>query len=340
MAYPTTVTTTNSSTPSSTFNAADHNNNKSRRQRNNNRAHNNMSRPVSPSSVDSLDNMSVHSESSHSESSYDSSAQCSANLFAHSYKKRPLPHHSQYVAMDCEMVGSLEGKSVCARVCLVDWKGRTLLDTYVSPPPGVVVTDYRTFVSGITPDNLVDAPSLEQVQQHVAIFLKEKILVGHALVNDLECLRLSHPWQMTRDTALYRPFQQRHPHTQQWVPRKLKDLVAEKLNGAEIQTAGKAHCPAEDATAALNLYKQHRPRWEACLQSEMNKARQLEERQQRQRQQQALVLERQRQYYLMQQQQHHAALSAYHQQQCLQRQLYPQQQRQYVRQHQPQQPIY
>lgn len=36
--------------------------------------------------------------------------------------------------------------------------------------------------------------------------LKDKILVGHALKNDLDVLMLSHPRTMIRDTARYRPY--------------------------------------------------------------------------------------------------------------------------------------
>jgi RNA exonuclease 4 len=39
----------------------------------------------------------------------------------------------------------------------------------------------------------------------VARLIKDKILVGHALKNDLDVLMLSHPRKMIRDTATYRP---------------------------------------------------------------------------------------------------------------------------------------
>ena len=48
----------------------------------------------------------------------------------------------------------------------------------------------------------------------MAALLKDKILVGHALKNDLTVLLLSHPRKMTRDTATYRPYMrvsERHP---------------------------------------------------------------------------------------------------------------------------------
>lgn len=41
------------------------------------------------------------------------------------------------------------------------------------------------------------------VQKRVAISIKDNILVGHALSNDLKALLLSHPGPMTRDTQYY-----------------------------------------------------------------------------------------------------------------------------------------
>jgi RNA exonuclease 4 len=45
-----------------------------------------------------------------------------------------------------------------------------------------------------------------QCQTKVADLIKDKVLVGHALTNDLDVLMLSHPRTMIRDTAKYRPY--------------------------------------------------------------------------------------------------------------------------------------
>jgi RNA exonuclease 4 len=45
-----------------------------------------------------------------------------------------------------------------------------------------------------------------QCQESVAGLIKGKILVGHALKNDLDVLMLSHPRTMIRDTSGYRPY--------------------------------------------------------------------------------------------------------------------------------------
>jgi len=212
--------------------------------------------------------------------SSDDSVASSQAKFMHNYKKPAMPIKSQYVALDCEMVGTLTGKSCCARVVLIDWKGRTVLDQYVKPTE--TITDYRTFVSGITEDQIESAPTLEEVKPMVQVKLAGKILVGHGLANDLECLGVEHPWHMIRDTALYEPFMKMHYG--QLNPRKLKELTKEKLQ-REIQMDGEAHSPAEDAIAALDLYKSHRPRWEACMQSQIKEGQRLLVEQQKQREQ-------------------------------------------------------
>jgi hypothetical protein len=46
------------------------------------------------------------------------------------------------------------------------------------------------------------AKSFEAVQTQVAALLKDRILVGHAVYNDLKALLLSHPHTATRDTQV------------------------------------------------------------------------------------------------------------------------------------------
>mmetsp|Transcript_8814 Transcript_8814/g.19072 ORF Transcript_8814/g.19072 Transcript_8814/m.19072 type:complete len:249 (+) Transcript_8814:1-747(+) len=213
-------------------------------------------------------------------SSDESLSMSSSQKFMHNYKKPVMPAKSQYVALDCEMVGTMTGKSLCARVVLIDWKGRTVLDQYVKPTEEI--TDYRTFVSGITAAQIENAPSLQEVRPLVQARLSGKILVGHGLANDLECMGVDHPWHMVRDTALYEPFMKMHYG--QMNPRKLKELAKEKLQ-RDIQVDGMAHDPAEDAIAALDLYKSHRPRWEACMTSQIKEGQRVLVEQQKQREQ-------------------------------------------------------
>ena len=182
------------------------------------------------------------------------------------YTKRcpQFPARKCYVALDCEMVGVgvNESRSSLARVVIVDWRGHRLFDEYIKQSEPV--TDYRTFVSGITEQDLETATMpLHICRMRVSKILSGKILVGHALENDLSALGIDHPWWMIRDTACYEPFMS--ARNSMLLPRKLKDLVYERL-GKEIQEIGKPHSPYEDARWAMNLYKSERSNWESQVQ--------------------------------------------------------------------------
>ena len=132
----------------------------------------------------------------------------------------------------------------------------------------------------------------KECTEKVAALLKGKVLVGHALKNDLKVLLLSHPRHMIRDTATHRPFM-RHHHGK-FRPRKLKDLAKEHLGSGEwlsihplpnackqtvadhttaplvaivlcVEIQGGEHTPDEDAKAAMMLYRSRRREWEDGL---------------------------------------------------------------------------
>ena len=117
--------------------------------------------------------------------------------------------------------------------------------------------------------------SLDECRAQVEEFLDGKILVGHALKNDLKALNIEHPWYMTRDTAKYEPFMQiRFDDGVLW-PRKLKELAKLKLE-RDIQTDGQPHSAYEDAMAALDLYKKHMKKWEKAMQYKINKTKEVQ----------------------------------------------------------------
>ncbi|KAK4439149.1 RNA exonuclease 4 [Sesamum alatum] len=160
------------------------------------------------------------------------------------------------VGMDCEMVGvSLLGnKSALGRVTLVNKWGNVIYDEYVRPVEYVV--DFRTEISGIRPSDLRKAKNFNVVQKKVAELIKDRILVGHALRNDLKALLLSHPKKDVRDTSEYAPF------LKEGRSRSLKNLASQFLN-VDIQNG--EHCPIEDARAAMLLYQKHRKQWERSI---------------------------------------------------------------------------
>lgn len=171
----------------------------------------------------------------------------------------------RYVALDCEMVGigSSGKQSALARASLTDWNGKVLLDSYVQVP--IRVTDFRTKFSGVVPKHISShkALTLEECRKQVTELLHDKILVGHALKNDLQALMLSHPPDDIRDTSRYRPYQ-RLGGDGKYRPRKLRDLAAEHCD-ITIQREGQSHDSVDDARATMELFKVSRVAWEAAL---------------------------------------------------------------------------
>ena len=187
-----------------------------------------------------------------------------------------------YVALDCEMVGTgVNGsQSALARVSMVDWDGHVIFDTFVKVP--VPVSDYRTYVSGVTSQDLLSdrAMDLGDVRYIVQNILNKRVLIGHGLDNDLSALMISHPPHDIRDTATYIPYMQVSAtessiNGRKLSPRKLRDLVKDFL-GWNIQEQGTAHSSVEDALASLALYKKGRPEWEAFISRKLREERRKE----------------------------------------------------------------
>ncbi|XP_065862005.1 RNA exonuclease 4 [Euphorbia lathyris] len=156
------------------------------------------------------------------------------------------------IAMDCEMVGIGQGnKSALGRVTLVNQWGNVIYDEFVRPIERVV--DFRTHISGIRPQHLRKAKAFMTAQNKIAELIKGRILVGHALSNDLRALLLSHPKKDLRDTSEYQPFLKERR-------RKALRHLAEEFLGVKIQNG--EHCPVEDARAAMLLYQKNKKQWE------------------------------------------------------------------------------
>jgi RNA exonuclease 4 len=158
----------------------------------------------------------------------------------------------KYVGIDCEMVGvgGDEDRSVLARVSIVNFHGTQIYDSFVKPKE--FVTDWRTHVSGISPKHMATARGFEEVQSEVENILKGRIIVGHAVKNDLEVMLLTHPKKDIRDTSKFSGFRKysagRSP--------SLKKLAKEVL-GVDIQDG--EHSSIEDARATMLLFRRHKP---------------------------------------------------------------------------------
>ena len=165
---------------------------------------------------------------------------------------------TKVIGMDCERVGVGHSatNSVVARVGMVNQFGHPIYDKYVANSRKV--TDYRTPISGIRPQDLVGAPNFNTVQKEVRDLLKGRILVGHGVKHDLHHLHLNHPEKDIRDTSRYKPFIAEF----RGKTPSLKNLAARKL-GVEIQVG--EHSSVQDAQAATKLYNMISKEWEAVL---------------------------------------------------------------------------
>ncbi|XP_035001245.1 RNA exonuclease 4 [Hippoglossus stenolepis] len=171
-------------------------------------------------------------------------------------KEKAFEGLTRAVAIDCEMVGvGLDGEdSILARVSLVNHFGKCIYDKYVKPTEKV--TDYRTAVSGIRPNDIKDGEDVHTVQKEVAEILQGRIVVGHAIHNDLKILLLDHPKKKIRDTQKYKPFKKRVKTGRP----SLKVLCREILN---VKVQQGEHSSVQDAQATMRLYTMARKQWEA-----------------------------------------------------------------------------
>ncbi|KAI1261072.1 ribonuclease H-like domain-containing protein [Xylariaceae sp. FL1019] len=157
----------------------------------------------------------------------------------------------KYIAIDCEMVGvGDEGREDhLARVSCVDFHGAQVYDSFVQPRE--YVTDHRTAITGLTAVMLrgPKARPFDEVQATIADLLKGRILVGHALNNDLAVLMLSHPTPKIRDTARHSSFR-KYGHG----PKPALRVLAREVLGIEDFQTG-AHSSVEDARVAMLLFR-------------------------------------------------------------------------------------
>ncbi|XP_069011808.1 RNA exonuclease 4 [Embiotoca jacksoni] len=180
-------------------------------------------------------------------------------------KERSFEGLTRAVAIDCEMVGvGPDGEdSMLARVSLVNHFGKCIYDKYVKPTEKV--TDYRTAFSGIRLEDIEDGEDVQIVQREVAEILQGRIVVGHAIHNDLKILLLDHPKKKIRDTQKYKPFKK--------IVRSgrpsLKALCREILN---VKVQQGEHSSVQDAQATMRLYTMVRKHWEVEIKaSQKNK---------------------------------------------------------------------
>ncbi|KAI5269895.1 hypothetical protein E4T47_06723 [Aureobasidium subglaciale] len=186
----------------------------------------------------------------------------------------PTNKPGKFLAIDCEMVGTDPlDDNVLARVSIVNFHGEQIYDSFVQPVPGVEVTDYRTFVSGIRPHHLKPdvARPFSEVQKEVAALLEGKILIGHALKNDLDVLLLSHPKRDIRDTARHATFRKMSMGRAPALRKLAKEFLGMDIQGGE-------HSSVEDARATMMLFKLEKEAFEKEVKQKYGAAIRREEK--------------------------------------------------------------
>ena len=209
----------------------------------------------------------------------------------------------KYVALDCEMVGvgpTPDIDSVVARVSVVNYHGAVLYDTFVLPPNGVKITDYRTAISGIRPEHLKprgkpsrgstangELPTDSFAARHskqdedeegkIMVNIKGQPLASLRTVQEkldeflADRVLIGHALKNDFHTLFLS-----HPHasirdTARYLPFRVLAggrtpslrKLAKQVLGREIQTG--EHSSVEDAKAAMDIFKSVRKEWETGL---------------------------------------------------------------------------
>jgi len=168
-------------------------------------------------------------------------------------------------AMDCEMVAvagisydpsdpiTTASSAVC-RVSVVELTAdgtdfSILLDLWIDVQEQIV--DFRTTVTGEDSSSYWSRDRVPrwEAREAVAKIMKDRVIVGHALWNDLCALQLMHPPELIRDTALYKSL--RPPWRRNILPSL--SLLTNYWLGECIHDG--VHNPIQDALSALRLYK-------------------------------------------------------------------------------------
>jgi len=160
------------------------------------------------------------------------------------------------VAIDCEMVNCEGNIHALARCSIVDYNGHVLFDQIIKPKWRV--TNYLTWVSGITPAKLKNAGTYDHHIGEILDILKNRIIIGHSIKNDFDALNFYPDKKYVRDLVQYKGLK---------VNGKVVGLkiMTEKFLGMHIQDG--QHNSVEDARATMALYRMVEKTWEDQLKS-------------------------------------------------------------------------
>lgn len=162
----------------------------------------------------------------------------------------PIINGQKIVSLACAAVGGPNNKHILAKVSIIDFYGKVILDTFVSPE-FIEVRNYRFEQSGIKQQDLIGAPSFSAVQKRVHEIIIDKIVVGHNLRFDFCILGITSRIKFMRDIGtngfILKVYG--NENKQQVSLKSLTKLILQR----DIQV----DCinSIENATAAMDIYK-------------------------------------------------------------------------------------
>ena len=96
----------------------------------------------------------------------------------------------EFVAGHKELQGSkMKGTQLLASVAIMDYYGRVILDTRVTPSK--TIRDYCFRITGFRPRDLINQRREEELVPEIHQLVKGRILIGHDLTSDLKVLRIN-----------------------------------------------------------------------------------------------------------------------------------------------------
>ncbi|TVY41248.1 RNA exonuclease [Lachnellula occidentalis] len=173
------------------------------------------------------------------------------------YRKTPAPSAEpkfRAVVLDCEMAGIASGAGEVILLCATDYvTGAVLLNRYVNPSEKI--TQMRSSIHGISTSTLTNAilqgqalSGWEGARSELWKYIDDKtILVGHALQNDLDGLRIIHPRVV--DSGILARNEVGIPYLQ----GGLSTLCSELLNVEIRKNKGGIHDCLEDVLATREV---------------------------------------------------------------------------------------
>merc|ERR1712227_43742 len=171
-------------------------------------------------------------------------------------------NRAEYVAIDCEMVATVENINALARVSVVNENCNVLLDEFVVPESRI--RDYRTRYSGITPQILKErGKDFGDIKDRLKNLTRDKVIVGHTINYDLESMGLTTNKpivdisMLSEVKALYE--EKMEIKVEGRVGLKRLTLV---LLSRLIQDSKSGNCSVEDSIATMEIFQLVKKAWE------------------------------------------------------------------------------